>query len=276
MIEFDERTLVGSGAFASVYRVKKDDEYFALKDVEDRSLRDREARFLKLASHPIFPKYYQSFDEGTSHYILREYVWGENFADCIARRGGFTQAECMRFAISVADGISFLQQSDGNILFRDLKAENMILQPSGEIRLCDLGAACFLSEAYLSMAGTKGDSAPEQIMDPGGQGMYSDVYAFGKLFYHMLTGQKADPDDDIVSIRAVYPGFSACLELLIRQCCAYDPVMRIPDMFSVLTRLTEIATQTPRGYRKLEKNAERELRALENGESVTYTRNVQS
>ena len=275
MIEFDERMLVGSGAFANVYRVKKDDEYFALKEIEDKSLRDREAKFLKLADHPLFPKYYQSYDEDT-YYILREYVWGENFADCIARRGGFSQPECMRFAIAVADGISFLQQSDGNILFRDLKAENLILQPDGSLRLCDLGAACFLSEAHLSMAGTKGDSAPEQIMDPGGQGMYSDVYAFGKLFYHMLTGKKADPDDDTVSIRAVDPGFSACLELLIRQCCAYDPVMRIPDMYSVLSRLTEIATQSPRGYRKMERKAERELRELESGQQVTFSRNVQS
>ena len=182
----------------------------------------------------------------------------------------------MRFAIEVADGISFLQQSDGNILFRDLKAENLILQPDGSLRLCDLGAACFLSEAHLSMAGTKGDSAPEQIMDPGGQGMYSDVYAFGKLFYHMLTGQKADPDADEVSIRAVDPGFSACLELLIRQCCAYDPVMRIPDMYSVLSRLTQIATQSPRGYRKLEKKAEKELKELSAGKQVTFSRNVQA
>ena len=92
----------------------------------------------------------------------------------------------------------------------------------------------------------------------------------------MLTGKKADPDVDEVSIRSEDPGYSACLELLIRQCCAYDPVMRIPDMYSVLSRLTEIAMQTPRGYRKLEKKAEKELRELASGQQVTFSRNVQS
>ena len=55
MIEFDERTLVGSGAFANVYRVTKDGEVFALKEIENKSLRDREAQFIKLANHPLFP-----------------------------------------------------------------------------------------------------------------------------------------------------------------------------------------------------------------------------
>ena len=44
MIEFDERTLVGSGAFANVYRVSKDGEVFALKEIDNKSLRDREAQ----------------------------------------------------------------------------------------------------------------------------------------------------------------------------------------------------------------------------------------
>ena len=274
MFGFDEEKLIGSGSFGNVYRVRKNDEFFALKEMNDPEARDREVKFLKLADHPLFPKYIDSYDEGR-FYILEEFVWGENLADCIERRGGFSQPECMRFAISVADGIAFLQQQDGNILFRDLKAENLILQPDGELRLCDLGAACFLDEAALSKAGTNGDSAPEQLNDTATVGMQSDVYAFGKLLYHMLTGKKA-PAGKEVSVRSVDPGFSACLELLIRQCCAYDPAVRIPDMYGVLTRLVETATLTPAGYRKAEKEAERELDLLKAGKSAVFSRKVQS
>ena len=273
MHDFDEKVLIRKGAFGSVYRVKKDGEYYALKEMSDPSLLEREAAFLKSADHPLFPKYVDHSEEGDG-YILEEYIWGNPFDECIERRGGFAQPECMRFAIAIADGIAFLQQADKSILFRDLKAENLILQPDGEIRLCDLGAACFLDEAELSKAGTKGTSAPEQFSGDHSQGLYSDVYAMGRLMYHMLTGKR--PGEGDVSIKKADPSYSSNLELIIRQCCAADPSERIPDMYNVLQRLVDVATCTPREYAKMEKNAERILRELDLGEGVRFSRNVQS
>ena len=272
MFGFDEEILIGKGSFGNVYRVKKGDEYFALKEISDAGIRDREAMFLKAAEHPLFPRFIDRSDE--DGYILEEFIWGNPLDLCIERRGGFAQPECMRFAIAVADGIAFLQQADKSIIFRDLKAENLILQPDGEIRLCDLGAACFLDEAGDSKAGTRGASAPEQLENGGAQGLYSDVYAFGKLLFHMLTGRKAREGE--VSIRKVDPSYSASLELVIRQCCDDDPEKRIPDMYSVLQRLVDIATCTPREYAKLEKNAGFLLMEMDKGASVRFKRNVQS
>jgi len=276
MREFDDKKLMGSGSFGNVYRVKKDGKYFALKEMSDKSARDREERFLKLADHPLFPKFEESFDEDGKYFILEEYIWGTTLDEAIRLRNGFGQPEAMKFAISVADGIAFLQQSDGNILFRDLKAENLILQPDGEVRLVDLGTACFLEEADSSKAGTAGESAPEQIDNKSKQGMYSDVYAFGTLFYRMLTGQKAPLGGKYVSIRKADPSFSASLELLIRECTMAEGHERIPDMYTVLCRLMDIAMLTPSGYKKAEKEAEAALSVFEDGAGVVYSRNVQS
>ncbi len=275
MFGYDEEKLIGSGSFGNVYRVKKGNDIYALKEMNDKAVRDREEKFLKLSDHPLFPKYIDSYDEG-KFYILEEYIWGTPFDECIDKRGGFSQPECMRFAISIADGIAYLQQSDGNILFRDLKAENIILQPDGELRLVDLGAACFLDEAEKSVAGTRGDSAPEQFEKGSSQGMYSDVYAFGKLLYYMLTGRKAACGGKSISLMSEDSGYSASLELIIRQCTSPAPTLRIPDMYSVLQRLVDIATCTPRQYRKLEKNARKVLKDSESGSAVTYSRNIQS
>lgn len=278
MFGYDEEKLIGSGSFGNVYKVKKGDETYALKEMNDKGLRDREVRFLKLADHPLFPKYIDSFDEG-KFYILEEYIWGRPLDECIIAREGFTQPECMRMAVGLADGIAFLQQSDGNILFRDLKAENIILQPDGEVRLVDLGAACFLDEAGLSNAGTKGASAPEQLEGKAPQGMYSDVYAFGRLLYYMLIGKNTPDKNGNFSILSEDAGYSASLELIIRQCTALDPALRIPDMYTVLTRLIDIATCTPRQYKKLEKNAKKILKRSEKMDGseneVVFSRNVQ-
>ncbi len=273
MFGYDEEVLIRSGAFGSVFRVKKGDEYFALKEMKGKKLRDREVTFLKAADHPLFPKFVDSYDEGLS-YILEEFIWGNPLDECIERRGGFAQPECMRFAISIADGIAYLQQAEGGILFRDLKAENLILQPDGEIRLCDLGAACFLDDASSTGAGTVGASAPEQLQAGAAQGMYSDVYAFGKLLYHMLTGKRAAGGD--VSIKKIDPSYSSNMELIIRQCCMEKPEDRIPDMYNVLQRLVDVATCTPREYVKLEKNAERVLKEMDAGKSVSFSRNIQA
>ncbi len=276
MREFDDKKLIGTGSFGNVYRVKKDGKFSALKEMEDRSVRDREEKFLKLADHPLFPKFEESFDEDGKYYILEEYIWGTPLDEAIRLRNGFGQPEAMKFAVTIADGLAFLQQSDGNILFRDLKAENLILQPDGEIRLVDLGTACFLEEADKSKAGTAGESAPEQIDNKSKQGMYSDVYAFGTLFYRMLTGKKAPVGGKYVSIRETDPTFSASLELLIRECTLAEANERIPDMYTVLCRLMDIAMQTPSGYKKAEKEAEASLSGFDDRAGVVYSRNVQS
>ena len=275
MFGYDEEKLIGKGSFGNVYRVKKGEDCFALKEMNDKEMRDREVHFLKLADHPLFPKFVDSFDEG-KYYILEEYVWGTPFDECILKRGGFAQPDAMRFAISIADGIAFLQQSDGNILFRDLKAENLILQPDGQIRLCDLGAACFLEEAAMSKAGTEGSSAPEQLTETSKQGMQSDVYAFGRLLYFMLTGKKPPADKYEISVRDVDPSYSACLDLIIMQCTSAEPSVRIPDMYGVLTRLVDIASSSPRDYRKLEKNAKKVIQGMKKGEGTVFLRNIQS
>ncbi len=106
--------------------------------------------------------------------------------------------------------------------------------------------------------------------------MYSDVYAFGTLFYHMLTGRKAPSGEEYVSLRSTDPSFSASLEILIRECTLKEAEERIPDMYTVLTRLMDIAMQTPSGYKKMEKNAESALKSFDEREKIVYSRNVQS
>lgn len=276
MREFEDKKLMASGSFGNVYRVKKGGEFFALKEMTDKNVRDREEKFLKLADHPLFPKFEDSFDEDGKYYILEEYIWGTSLDEAISLRSGFGQPEAMKFAVTVADGLAYLQQADGNILFRDLKAENLILQPDGEIRLVDLGTACFLEEADNSRAGTAGESAPEQIDNKSKQGMYSDVYAFGTLFYRMLTGKKAPSGEKYVSIRSDDPSYSASLELLIRECTYREVSARIPDMYTVLCRLMDIAMLTPAGYKKSEKEAEKILAGFDDRAGVVYSRNIQS
>ncbi len=276
--KYDDPVLTGEGAFGSVYRIreKATGRFFAMKVTSNEKLWEREKHFLALADHPLFPKMADAGAEDGVYYIVMEYIWGESLDAVLDRRGGFAQPDAMRLALEVADGLAWLQQQDGTILFRDLKAANLILTPEGDLRLVDFGSACFLEEADRAMTGSKGFAAPEQLSEEGGQGTYSDVYAFGKLFHYILTGENPAAEEP-EPLRTYDPSFSAALELLIEDCIRPVGEERLPDMYCVLERMISIASNTARGFRKLEKEAERKLAQRGSGEDdIVYEKNIKA
>ena len=277
---FDEKyevpVLVGEGAFGKVYRLKRkeDGSYAALKVMTNKAVWEREAYILKNADHDLFPEYYESGEKDGGYYILMEYVWGEKLSEVLTRRRGFAQPEAMRMALSVADGLGWLQTKDRPVIFRDLKAENIIITPTGDVRLVDMGSARFLEEDDWAVTGTEGATAPEQM--EGKSDLNSDVFAFGRLFHFMLTGinPAEDMEASMVSLLEYDDSLSCCLELLIEDCTGIVPEERLPDMYCVTQRMVEIASQDDRGYRKMEREAEKELKRRMAGERVVYKKDI--
>lgn len=256
--DFEAPVLVGEGGTGKVYRVKEKSTgvFYALKILENEKLWDTEVTILNEADHELFPHIIASGKEDGKCYILMEYIWGDNLAEVILRRKGFAQAEAMRMALMIADGLGWLQTKERPVIFRDLKAENIIMSPDGSVRLIDLGSACFAKDAEKAITGTEGISAPEQF--EGKAGLYSDVYAFGKLFRFMLTGNRDDEYLENGMLRPITdydPMFSYSLELLLEDCTGIVPEDRLPDMYCVTKRMVDIASQSPRQYKKSEKLA---------------------
>lgn len=249
--KFDGVRLVGEGAFGSVYAVhiKGEKRTAALKIINDLSIWRNEKRFLALADHPAFPKLERAWEEDGKGCLLMSYIYGERLDVTLDRRGRFNQADAMRIALGIADGIAYLQQREGHPVFRDIKASNIILQPDGEPAIVDFGSVCFLEDAGKSLSGTKGYAAPETEA-----GLYTDVYSFGKLFMYLLTGE-APAEGYPGRLREYDPALSPSLELLIDDCVSDEAGYRPPDMYSVLDRMMTIGTATPRKLKKMEKQA---------------------
>ncbi len=273
---YDEPVLTGEGSFGKVYRIKNKEtgEFAALKVISDKEVFEREKKLLANADHPLFPAFYEAGEEDGKYYILMEYIFGENLADVLTRRKGFAQPEAMRMALTVADGIGWLQTKEDPVIFMDLKAENIILTPDGNVKLVDFGSACGLYEKDKPVSGTPGASAPEQF--EGKSGLSSDVYAFGRLFHFMLTGVNPSAkgaEDKFLPLQDFDSGLSYCLELLIEDCTIAEPEERLPDMYCVTTRMVEIASCTPASYKKLEKEAMRAVKERTK-RGVIYEKNV--
>ena len=274
---YEEPVLVGEGAFGKVYRVKKrgTDAYYALKVIEQLAVWERECRFLEHAEHHLFPTFVEKGESDGCYYILMEYIWGEDLSALLSRRGPFSPPDAMRIALTIADGMAYLTQKDGTVLFRDLKAQNIRITPEGNVKLMDFGCACTLDEANASIAGTKGYAPQEQLSFAAQTGAYSDVYAFGMLFHYLLTGENPQ---QIKGRRKTLQEFdetaSYALELLLQDCTREEANLRIPDMYIVLSRMLEIASNTAWGYRKLEKRCKKELKRRGQDAQIIYEKNI--
>jgi serine/threonine-protein kinase len=158
---------------------------------------EHEQRFLqeaRAAASLIHPNIVQVYDVGkfeSVHYIAQEYVPGSNLSSFIQRRG----------ALPLDESVSILWQATAalqkaasiGLVHRDIKPDNLLLTPDGEVKVADFGLARARGQNQNLTAvgvalGTPLYMSPEQI-----QGLSvdsrSDLYSLGATAYHMLAGR---------------------------------------------------------------------------------------
>ncbi len=153
----------------------------------------REAQIAAKISHPNVCTIYDVSGETRPPFIAMEYVEGTTLRpviDTIASSGEHLPlALVLDYARQIAAALNAAHRLD--ILHRDIKAENVMIDPTGRIRVMDFGLARIGSAERLtvtsSMMGTIGYISPEIIRgdDPDNR---SDIFSLGVLFYELLTG----------------------------------------------------------------------------------------
>ena len=150
-----------------------------------------EAETLGKLTHPRIPRIYASFNDGGRHYLVMEFIRGEDLDDLVAREGPQPEARVLAWADELCDVLDYLH---GNgLIYRDMKPSNVMLeQPAGTLKVIDFGIArVFQPQQRGTQIGTPGYAPPEQY-----QGLAtprSDIYALGATLHHLLSGR--DPRD---------------------------------------------------------------------------------
>lgn len=151
----------------------------------------REARILVGLNHPQIAKVMDHFVE-RGHYLLLEYVHGEDLRQYVAERGSVSEAVATDIGIQIAEILNYLHTRNPAVIHRDLTPENLIIDDSGKIVLIDFGAANeFLHTATGTLVGKHAFMAPEQLR--GKAGIQSDLYALGGTLQYLLTGKDPIP-----------------------------------------------------------------------------------
>ena len=250
--------LLGKGGFSSVYLVQdRAGAKYACKVSTQQNLLETEAFYMQRLEHPLFPRFFDAWQEDGQGFLLMEYIPGENLTQYTNPRfqtvpslsgtpdrqqktapslspaskpqqKSLSISQIISIGSRLADGLATIQDFDPALVYRDVKPANCILMPDGRVRLLDLGLICPVGENPC-VAGTPGFAAPEQLI-------VSDTNETANL----LT-----PAADIYglgrTLRALLPSTRFCSKLL--NLCLFSPFSPTAQFMRLLELCTEASQQ---------------------------------
>ncbi len=159
----------------------------------------REAQVLARLDHPNLPKVSDFFSEGTSDYLVMDYVPGQDLRvllEAARQEGRFLPLEqVLEWARQLGDALTYLHSQQPPIVHRDIKPGNIKLTPDGRIKLVDFGLVKEMNtgDATITVIQGKGTALYTPLeqygADSGHTDARSDIYAFAATLYHLLTNE---------------------------------------------------------------------------------------
>ena len=210
----------------------------------------REATAVAKLSHPNVVSVIDAGQDAGHPYIVFEYIDGETLKQRIERLGRLPLDEAAAYAIEVGRGLAAAHRR--KLVHRDVKPQNVLIDPDGRARVTDFGIARSLEAKGLTatgrVLGTTDYVAPEQAM---GQAIdaRSDIYSLGVLLYEMLTGEvpfhaetqvgvaMKHVNEPLPAVETRRPEVSAALAAVIEKATAKDPEQRYATIAAMLRDL---------------------------------------
>ncbi|MFV9504586.1 MAG: serine/threonine-protein kinase [Oscillochloridaceae bacterium umkhey_bin13] len=152
---------------------------------------EAEAVTLRKLTHPRIPRIFASFNDEGRHYLVMEFIKGEDLEDIVDRDGALDETRVLAWADELCDVLAYLHGK--GMIYRDMKPSNVMLeQPGATLKVIDFGIAkVFQPTNRGTQIGTPGYAPPEQYQ--GLATRASDIYALGATLHHLLSGR--DPRD---------------------------------------------------------------------------------
>ncbi|HWZ98543.1 MAG TPA: protein kinase [Candidatus Dormibacteraeota bacterium] len=270
---------IGAGGMGEVYRARdtrlgRDVAVKVLpaamaENLQLRERFEREARAVSRLNHPNICTLFDVGDEGTTHFLVMEYLEGETLEQRV-KRGALPLDAALKYAEQIADALSKAHRAE--IIHRDLKPGNIFITKQGA-KILDFGLAkdrtllqaepdstqrgspttVGSDTAAGTILGTYPYMSPEQLEGKMADAR-SDIFAFGAVLYEMLTGQRAFGgqsqasviaailERDPRSILELMPVCPKSLDRVVRRCLMKDPDERWQSAFDLKMEIQQIAS----------------------------------
>ena len=218
--------------------------------------RERFRREVRLASrlhHPGILPVHESGEDGLGLWYSMPYVAGGTLRLRLRSSGALPLVEAVRIAREVATALEYAHRR--GVIHRDVKPENLLLEPDGAVRVADFGIGRVFDAAGLEetltrsgmLIGTPSYMSPEQALGERSLDGRTDVYGLGCVLYEMLAGEPPYPaptpqtviarhiKDPIPSLRGRVEGVTPALDAALRRALAKSPT----DRFTTAAALSD-------------------------------------
>ena len=239
---------IGTGGMATVYRGQDEvlGRTVAIKTMLPQYATDpsfaarfkQEAQAAAALQSPYIVSVYDWGKDGDTYYIIMEYLRGTDLKSGIKKHGALDCKKVAQIGSQIAQALSVAHRHD--IIHRDIKPQNIMVQPDGNIKVMDFGIARAKNSHLTqdnSVLGTAHYVSPEQTQGKE-LGPTTDIYSLGIVMYEAATGQVPFQGDDAISVALkqvneqpkppsqLNPAVDPSLESIILKCMQKNPADR--------------------------------------------------
>ncbi|WP_337019338.1 Stk1 family PASTA domain-containing Ser/Thr kinase [Oceanobacillus massiliensis] len=247
---------IGGGGMANVYLAR---DIILDRDVAVKALRteyihdqefiarfDREAQSATSLSHPNIVNIYDVGEEEHLLYMVMEYVDGMTLKEYIQQYGPIEVQESLDIMKQISSAIAHAHANE--IVHRDIKPQNILINSFGQVKVTDFGIAIALSATSLtqtnSILGSVHYLSPEQARG-GTATKKSDIYSMGIVLFELLTGRLPFSGQSPVSIalkhlqsntpsvRRFNQDIPQSVENIVLKATAKDPFHRYDSIYAL-------------------------------------------
>lgn len=252
--------MIGGGGMANVYLAHDIilDRYVAIKVLKPEFSNDdefikrfrREAHSATSLAHPNIVSIFDVGEEDDIYYIVMEYVEGTTLKQFIQQRRVLTVEEVVDIMKQITVAIEHAHQNQ--IVHRDIKPHNILIDFQGNVKVTDFGIAMALSATSItqtnSFLGSVHYLSPEQARG-GMANKKSDIYSLGVVMFELLTGRLPFSGESAISIALKHlqsetpspkrwnPEIPQSIENIVLKATVKDPFRRYDSVAEMIQDL---------------------------------------
>jgi serine/threonine protein kinase len=205
----------------------------------------REARAIAVLDHPNLVRAFDVDQDSELHFLVMEYVDGASLQEIVKKSGPLDPPRACHYAYFAALGLQYAYEV-AELVHRDVKPGNIMVDRQGVVKLLDMGLARFfndeqdiLTKKYdESVLGTADYLSPEQATDSHEVDIRADIYSLGATLYFMLAGHPPFVEGSVAQkliwhqtrqpkpVRLLRPDVPEGVAAILERMMAKDPAAR--------------------------------------------------
>ena len=222
--------MIGKGAFGKVYLGVHllTGKYVAIKSIENQYMKDesskrkvfQEVLILKKTIHKNIIRLLEVFENKKYLFMVFEYASQGDLLTHVKMTGRLSEDEAKKIFIQIVEGVKYCHNN--NILHRDIKLDNILLDGENIVKICDFGVSRVVKKGVIinEQCGTPAYIAPEIIKDKGYEGCTADLWSMGVLLYAMVTGTVPFKATNIQELHSAIINQRFSIPNFLSECCS--------------------------------------------------------